>query len=142
MLKIHMLELDITVIYTIIILWLLLVILNKIFYKPVGRIINERESKAETELSEIENMKNDIEERSSAIESVLKRARKDSIAVSEDIIKKGETAREELILSTREKSSEDLKKKMGELDIEIVDAENKLKSEITNFSRKIEEIFT
>lgn len=137
-----MLELDITVIYTIIILWLLLVILNKIFYKPVGRIINERESKAETELSEIENMKNDIEERSSAIESVLKRARKDSIAVSEDIIKKGETAREELILSTREKSSEDLKKKMGELDIEIVDAENKLKSEITNFSRKIEEIFT
>ena len=55
-----MLDLDITVIYTIIILWLLLVILNKIFYKPVGRIINERENKAETEISEIENMKNDI----------------------------------------------------------------------------------
>ena len=137
-----MLDLDITVIYTIVILWLLLAILNKIFYKPVGSIINKREKKAETEFAEIENMKNDIEERSSNVESVIKRARKDSIAISEDIIRKGETAREELILSTREKSSEDLKKRMGELDIEIVDAESKLKREIKNFSRKIEEIFS
>jgi len=137
-----MLDLDITVIYTIIILWTLLVILNKIFYKPVGRIINTREKKAETEISEIENMKNDIEKRSAGIESVIKKARKDSIAVSEDIIRKGETAREEMLLSAREKSSEDLKKRMGELDKEIVDAESKLKGEIKNFSRKIEEIFT
>ena len=137
-----MLDLDITVIYTIIILWTLLVILNKIFYKPVGRIINEREKKAETDISEIENMKNDIEKRSAGIESVIKKARKDSIAVSEDIIRKGETAREEMLLSAREKSSEDFKKRMGELDREIVDAEKKLKGEIKNFSRKIEEIFT
>ncbi len=137
-----MLDLDITVIYTIIILWLLLAILNKIFYKPVGRIINEREEKAEKEISEIENMKNDIEDRSSRIESVLKRAKKDSIAISEDIIKKSEVLRDELLHSTREKTSEDLKKGMAELEKGIEDAEKKLKGKIKIFSKKIEEIFT
>ncbi|MEN8223480.1 MAG: ATP synthase F0 subunit B [Acidobacteriota bacterium] len=137
-----MLDLDITVIYTIIILWSLLVILNKIFYKPVGSIINERETKSETEISEIENMKRNIEERSARIESVMKGARKDSIIVSEDIIKKGEAIREKLLVSTRKKSSEDFKKRMDELDREIVEAEDKLMGEIKNFSKKIEEIFT
>ncbi len=137
-----MLDLDITVIYTIIILWTLLVILNKIFYKPVGRIITEREKKSEIEISEIEKMKKDIEERSAKIESIMRGAKRDSISISEKIIKKGETAREELITSTRKRSAEDFKERMGELEIELVDAEEKLKGEIKTFSKKIEEIFT
>ena len=137
-----MLDLDITVIYTIVILWTLLVILNKIFYKPLGRIISNREGKEESELSEIERMKSDIEERSARVETTLKKARKESNSISESIIREGEKAREELVLSTREKSAEDFKKKMDELDKEIADAENKLKGEIKTFSKKIEEIFT
>ena len=137
-----MLDLDITVIYTIIILWTLLLILNKIFYKPVGRIINEREKKSETENSEISSMKIDIEDRTAKIESVLKKARKDSIGISEEIIKKGESAREELLSTTRQKTTDDFRERMVSLDREIIEAEGNLKSEIKNFSKKIEGIFT
>ncbi len=137
-----MLDLDITVIYTIIILWLLLIILNKIFYKPVGRIIGERENKSKTENTEISSMKSDIEDRASKIESVMKKARKDSIVISEEIIKKGESAREELISTTRQKTTDDFKERMVSLESEIFEAEDKLKGEIKSFSKKIEGIFT
>jgi len=137
-----MLDLDITVIYTIIILWLLLIILNKIFYKPINGIINEREKKSETENSEISNMKIGIEERTAKIESVMKKSRKDSIGISEEIIKKGESARDELLEITRQKTTDDFKERMVLLDREIIEAEDKLKGEINNFSKKIEGIFT
>ena len=137
-----MLDLDITVIYTIIILWILLIILNKIFYKPVGGIINEREQKSETENTAISSMKIDIEDRATEIEFVMKKARKDSIGISEEIIKKGESAREELLSTTRQKTTDDFRGRMVLLDREIIEAEDKLKGEIKNFSKKIEGIFT
>lgn len=137
-----MLDLDITVFYTIIILGFLLFVLNKIFYKPVGSIINEREKKSETENSEIEKMKTDIEERSAKIESVMKKARKDSIGISEKIINEGESARDELLSATRRETTEHFNERMITLDQEIIEAEGKLKGEIKNFSKKIEEIFT
>ena len=137
-----MLDLDITVIYTIIILWTLLIILNKIFYKPVGGIINEREQKSETENTAISSMKIDIEDRATKIESVMKKARKDSIGISEEIIKKGESAREGLLSTTRQKTTDDFRERMVLLDREIIEAEDKLKGEIKNFSKKIEGIFT
>ncbi len=137
-----MLDLDISVLYTIIILWILLIILNKIFYKPVGGIINEREKKSETENTAISSMKIDIEDRAEEIEFVMKKARKDSIGISEEIIKKGESAREELLSTTRKKTTEDFRGRMVLLDREIIEAEDKLKGEIKNFSKKIEGIFT
>ena len=141
MLKIPMLDLDITVVYTIIILWFLLVVLNKIFFKPIGRIINERENKSNTEEAEINRIKGDIESRSAKVESVLKNARKDAVKISEELITKGEILREELIVSTRKEIKENFKNRMVDLDREISDAEIKLKGDIKNFSKKIEEIF-
>jgi len=141
MLKIPMLDLDITVVYTIIILWFLLVVLNKIFFKPIGRIINERENKSNTEEAEINRIKGDIESRSAKVESVLKNARKDAVKISEKLITKGEILREELIASTRKEIKENFKNRMVDLDREISDAEIKLKGNIKNFSKKIEEIF-
>ncbi len=141
MLKIPMLDLDITVVYTIIILWFLLVVLNKIFFKPIGRIINERENKSNTEEAEINRIKGDIESRSAKVESVLKNARKDAVKISEELITKGEILREELIASTRKEIKENFKNRMVDLDREISDAEIKLKGDIKNFSKKIEEIF-
>jgi len=137
-----MLDLDITVFYTIIILWVLLIVLNRIFYKPVGKIIDEREKKSEADNTEIEMMKTDIEKRSTEIEFVLKKARRDSINISEKIIKSGELARDELLTSTRKRAGEDFKEKMISLGNEIDKAEGKLKDEIGNFSKKIEELFS
>jgi len=93
------------------------------------------------EKSGIKEMKNEIELRSTEIESILKKARKDSIKVSEGLITKGEIARDELLTFTREETREDFKTRMIELDKEISDAEIKLTEDIENFSKKIEEIF-
>jgi F-type H+-transporting ATPase subunit b len=142
MIKRPMLDLDITVLYTIAILWVLLVILNKIYYKPVGKIINERENRAETETAEIENLKTRILDRSEKIELVLKKARKDSILLSEELIKKGEVSRNQMIITARQRAADEFKENMAELDTQIRGAEEKLKSEITVFSKKIEEIFS
>ncbi len=142
MLKIPMLDLDITVLYIIIILWFLLVVLNKVFYKPVGKVIDEREKKIDTENSMIEELVSNIEKKSLEVESILKKARKDSVEISEELIKKGELARAKLLNETREKTELMFKERMVKLDKELADAEVKLKSEIGTFSKKIEKIFS
>lgn len=137
-----MLDLDISVIYIIIILGILLWALNKIFYRPVGNIINTREAKILKESEEIDYLTKKFEERSSEIEITLKNARRKSAKIREELIKEGEKLRSEMLVKTREKANVIFTEQMGSLEKEIVTAEENLKTEIGTFTKKIERIFT
>lgn len=142
MIKGLMLDLDISVIYIIIILGILLWALNKIFYRPVGNIINTREAKILKESEEIDYLTKKFEERSSEIEITLKNARRKSAKIREKLIKEGEKLRSEMLVKTREKANVIFTEQMGSLEKEIVTAEENLKTEIGTFTKKIERIFT
>ncbi len=141
MIKGLMLDLDISVIYIIVIIGILLWVLNKIFYKPVGDIINSREEKISKESDEVEKLTKELEIRSDKIEKTLKQAKRDSAKLKDEIIREGEMLRSEMLAKTREEAEKLFTEKMRKLDTDIIEAERKLKSEIETFTEKIERIF-
>ena len=95
---------------------------------------------AEDKNSEREKLVNEIKSMREKIE-LLKDAKKESTRLKEELIKKGETIREQIIIDARETSRKHFETKMKELDREIAGAEKKLEKQISEFSDKMKEIF-
>ena len=136
-----MLNLDSSVFIVVVLVWLLLMVLDKVYFKPVGTVIDEREAKIKRESDLIDAMTADIEEKTLHIETTLKDTRKEAARIKEELIKKGESVREKIVTDAREKSKELFKSKMIELDREIEDAEKQLVDQVALFSDKLKEIF-
>ncbi len=120
---------------------ILLFVLNRLYYKPIGRVIEERESKIKNDSTLLETKKKDIEETTQDIEKRLRNAQKKARETLEELIKKGENTREQKLLEAREKAKIILDARMKQLDDELSQAEKKLELEISSFSDKIKEIF-
>ncbi len=118
-----------------------MVVLNHLYYKPIGQVIEERESKIAAETNQIESNMRNIEEKAQHIEAVLKETQKESGKIREELIIKGEEVRKQLIKEARENSKKMFENKMTQLDEQILMAEKKLEQEISTFSDKIKEIF-
>lgn len=136
-----MLNLDITLIVVSALVGVLLVVLNKLYFKPVGQIIEERETKIKNETRQLESMTLDVEEKTQHIETILKDTQKESRKIKEELIKKGESVREQIVAEAREDSRTLFDRRMKQLDQEISAAEKSLVQEIGVFSEKIKEIF-
>jgi F-type H+-transporting ATPase subunit b len=136
-----MLNLDISLFFVALLVWLLMLVLNKLYFKPVGQVLEQRESKIVSESSQIESMTREIEEKTQQIEKKLKDARLESARIREELIKKGEEAREQLVIKTRIDSQKLRETRMQELDTQVAAAEEKLTREVGVFSNKLKEIF-
>jgi F-type H+-transporting ATPase subunit b len=132
-----MLNLDISVIFVSLLILLLMAVLNKIYYKPVGNIIKKREDKINQDSTHLETMTNEIEEKTQSIEKILLDTKKETIRLKEELIRKGEAVRDQIVNEAREKSKELFEKKMEELDGQISRAEIKLAEEIKIFNREL-----
>ncbi len=125
----------------IILISLLVKILNKIYFKPVGKIIDERENKISQDSRKLESMTVEIEEKTQDIEKVLNESRKESMRLQEELIQKGEAVRDQVVIETRKKSKSLFGEKMKQLDAEIIRAEKYLSNEIELFSKKVRDTF-
>jgi len=136
-----MLELNTSLFAVSALVGILFFVLNRLYFRPVGQLIKERENKIEQENTRIETNLSEIEEKTGHIEAVLREAQKESRRVKEELIKKGEEVREHLITDARENSRRVKDTKISQLEEEIMAAEKKLEQEIGLFSSKIKEIF-
>jgi F-type H+-transporting ATPase subunit b len=136
-----MLDLDISLLVVSALVGILTLILNKLFYKPIGQVIDEREAKFTKESGQIEAMTEEIEQKTQHIEKVLKDTQKESRRIKEELIQKGEQVREEIVTDARTNSRKSFDTKMQQLDEQLTAAENELEQEIRVFSDKIKEIF-
>ncbi len=136
-----MLNLDASILVVIILISLLVKILNKIYFKPVGKIIDERENKISQDSRKLESMTAEIEEKTQDIEKILNESRKESMRLQEELIQKGEAVRDQVVIETRKKSKSLFGEKMKQLDVEISRAEKYLSNEIELFSKKVRDTF-
>lgn len=132
-----MLDLDISVIFISLLILLLMVLLNKIYYRPVGNIIKKREDKIEQDSTRLESMTSEIEEKTLSIEKVLLDTKKETILLKEELIQKGEAVRDQIVEEARKQSKALFEKKMNELDGEISQAEKKMIDEIRLFNQQL-----
>jgi F0F1-type ATP synthase membrane subunit b/b' len=74
MIRCMVLELNFTIIIVPVLVEFLMVVLNQLYYKPIGQVIAEREFRIAAETNQIETNMRDIEEKTRHIETVLKEA--------------------------------------------------------------------
>ncbi len=136
-----MLDLDVSLFFISLLIWVLMIILDKIYYKPVGKILGQRENKIEKDSALIESMIADVENKTKNIDDVLKKARTDSMKLRENLIRKNEEKIERLISEENENLKRRFEESMKKLDEEIASAEEKLGKEVEEFSNEIKEKF-
>lgn len=136
-----MLNLDVSVLFVIVIIWLLMNILDKIYFRPVGKLIHEREHKIEEDTRNLDSMTRGIEEKTGQVEKILHDTKKESVRIREDLIRQGEAVKDRLIVDARQSAKTLFEKKMKELDLELDRAEKKLGQEIEGFSKQIKDTF-
>src|SRR4030042_2940890 len=125
-----MLNLDLSILVITFLVWLLMNILNRIYYRPVGKILQEREKKVEKDSQELESMNRQIAEKTQSIEKILADSKSEAYRMHEELIRKGETICQEIIGESREKSRILFESSIRELDKEINRAEEKLVRDI------------
>jgi F0F1-type ATP synthase membrane subunit b/b' len=86
-----MLELNSSFLWIFFLIWLLYFVLNRVFFKPIGGIILQREAKIAADSGRHENMVAQIEDRTRAVEERLSQAEKTAqlekeIAAAEQVL--------------------------------------------------------
>ena len=136
-----MLELNFSFVVVFLLVWTLMAVLKRVFFGPVGKIIDEREARIKGDSEKLESLIGEIEEKTRRVENMVADARKESSRIREEWIRKGEEFRETLIENARDKSARQFDERMKQLGTEIAAAQKQLESEVAVFSRKIKEAF-
>lgn len=121
------------------ILFILWKILDRLFFRPLGKVIGEREGKITSDKQTLQGLTARIEEMNSSLDLQLRQAGKESSRIKEELIQKGESLRREMIENTRGDASKMFGNKMAELERQIVAAEKELQKEIHLFTDKLRE---
>jgi len=119
----------------------LYLVLTRIFFKPVGKIIDERESRVAADSGRLQNMMDQVEIHTQDMETRLAQAHKEALHIREEWSRKGEEVRARVLAEAREKSARILEAKMSELEAEVIAAEKTLEKEIVAFSEKIKQAY-
>ena len=136
-----MLELNSSFIWIFFLVWLLYLVLDRIFFRPVGEIITARETKIAADNQRQETMMAEIETRTRAVESRLSQARKDAQQIREEWLKKGEEIRAGAVSRAKERSAAVLNARIAQLQDEISAAEQVLEKQVSAFSEKIRQAY-
>ena len=136
-----MLELNFSFVFIFLLIWGLMLVLNRIYFRPVGRIIDEREARVKGDSEKLDSLVREIEEKTRRVEVMIADARNESFRIREEWIRKGEEFRETMIENAREKSTRQFEEQMKRLETEIAAAQKQLESEISVFSQRIKEAF-
>lgn len=121
--------------------WGLYLVLTRIFFKPIGKIIDDREAKIAVDSERLQGMINQVEIHTQTLETRMTQARKDALQIREEWSKKGEGLRALALAAAKEKAARIMEEKMNELESEIMAAEKTLEKEIAVFSAKIKQAY-
>ena len=136
-----MLELNSSFLWIFFLLWILYFALNRVFFKPVGRIIDEREARAAADRGRQEKMLAEIDSGTRTLETRRGRAGEEVQRIRERWLKEGEDTRARVVAEARERSTRVVAEKMAQLESEIGEAERALQAQVAVFSERIRQAF-
>jgi F-type H+-transporting ATPase subunit b len=136
-----MLELNSSFIWIFFLIWLLYLVLNRIFFRPIGKIITEREAKIAADTHRQESLVTEIENQTRAVETQLEQARNEAKQIKEEWLKNGEEIRSRTVAEARGQAAQVLEQKIAQLESELVVAEHALEAQVSVFSDKIKQVY-
>jgi F-type H+-transporting ATPase subunit b len=136
-----MLDLDISMFVIFALVWILMLVLDRLFFRPVGRVIHERDERVRSDSERLAALLADSEKKTLAVETRLREARRQAAQAKEGWIRRGESTRADLAGRAREQAAGLLEAKMAELERDIAGAESTLQAEVAAFSGQIRQAF-
>ena len=136
-----MLDLNSSFLWIFFLVWLLYLVLNRIFFKPVHAIISEREEKVAADSGRQESMVAEIETRTQSVEDQLSEARKQARRIKEEWLENGELTRSRTVAQARENAARIMAANMSQLESEIAAAEQALEKQVAAFSDQIKQAY-
>jgi len=121
--------------------WGLYLALTRIFFKPVGAIIAERESRVAADSQRLQGMLDQVENRTQSLENQIAQARQEAARIREEWAAKGEGIRSRSLAEAKERAALTLAEKMDELAADVVAVERALEKQIVVFSEKIKQAY-
>jgi F-type H+-transporting ATPase subunit b len=136
-----MLDLNSSLFWIFFMVWGLYLVLTRIFFRPVGKIIAEREARIAADAGRLQNMMNQVEIHTQTLETQMAQARKDASLIREEWSLKGEDVRTRSLAEAKEQAARVLNEKMAELENEVRSSEATLEKEVAGFSEKIKQAY-
>jgi len=136
-----MLDLNSSLLWIFFMVWGLYLVLTRIFFKPVGKIIDEREAKIAADSKRLQGMVSQVEIHTQALETQMAQARKDALQIREEWSRKGEGVRALSLSEAKEKAARIMDEKMNQLESEVKIAEKTLEKQVAVFSEKIKQAY-
>lgn len=136
-----MLDLNSSLLWIFFMVWGLYLVLTRIFFKPIEKIIDEREAKIAADSKRLQGMMNQVEIHTQALETQMAQARKDALQIREEWSRKGEGIRTLSLSEAKEKAARIMDENMSELESEVKVAEKTLEKQVAVFSEKIKQAY-
>ncbi len=136
-----MLDLDVSLFVVFALVWLLMMVLDRLFFRPVGRIIDERETRGRRDSEKLAALLAETEKKTLAVETRLREARRHAALAREEWVRRGEAARAAMAESARTEAARKLEAGMARLDGDIAAAEARLRLDVASFSDQIRRAF-
>ena len=133
-----MLSIDFGLIVIFIIVWIMLIVLNRIFYNPVQKVIRDREEKIEKDRHKGENAQARVERILQQIEEEIKSARTSSLATKESFEQEALKEKERILSEISQECRSQVQDAKEELNQQVKTLRKKLEKNSEVFAEQIE----
>ncbi len=134
-----MLSIDANVIIVFLLVWVLVLLLTKIFYNPVRQVMKERRLKIKKGFQEAEAAQRRQEEIMADIEARLKKAQAEARQTLNSFEKKALQEKEKMLADVSSECRSQVDEARQKLEIQVEEIKKKLKKESNSVAAKIEE---
>lgn len=134
-----MLAVDATLLIVFFIVWILLLVLNKVFFNPLRNVLTEREKTIKANLKAIEVAQSQYEENIGTIEDKLKAARLEAKETREQLTADAVREKERILLEIGQECRERVVDAKERLEKKVEELKKDLLSESKVLSEKIEQ---
>jgi len=132
-----MISIDWTIIATGIVFLLTLLAMNSILFKPLLRVMDERNSLTAGAMEEAENKRRDLSDLVESYSNSIKEARQKGYETVDSVRKEASARRMEMIAKAREDASAEMQKVREQVQQEVELARKELQSEVESIADSI-----
>ncbi len=133
-----MLDIDISSIVIFAMVWLLLIVLKKVFFNPLQKVRAERDALINQNKMAAAKSQEDYEHALSEIEKKIKKTRMDALASRKTFEKEAQEKREELIADVSKESKKKVEKGKADLEEQMKTIFKEMEEKSETFAKNIE----
>jgi F-type H+-transporting ATPase subunit b len=133
-----MLSVDLGLIVIFVIVWVLLFVLNRIYYDPVNKLIRKREDRIVQDKGKGEKAQEEVEAIINKIDKEIKSARSSSLATKESFEQEALKEKEKMLSEISQECRSQIQEAKNELDRQVKTLQEKLEKNSDAFADQIE----